>query len=85
MNPTTPAEWISSGYQARCDHRLDDARDCFSQALNLSGTSGDRPQTAQAHAGLGQIERDRKNIGAALYNQINMIRFQPPASRTAKR
>jgi tetratricopeptide (TPR) repeat protein len=32
----------------------------------LSGTSGDRPQTAQAHAGLGQIERDRKNIGAAL-------------------
>jgi tetratricopeptide (TPR) repeat protein len=66
MSPTTPAEWISNGYQARRDHRLDDARSCFSQALNLSGASGDKLQTAQAHSGLGQIERDRKNIGAAL-------------------
>ena len=66
MDPTTPSEWISSGYQARRDHRLDDASNCFSQAINLSGPSGDRLQTAQAHAGLGQIERDRKNIGAAL-------------------
>jgi tetratricopeptide (TPR) repeat protein len=66
MSPTSAAELISSGYQARRDQRLDDARDCFSRALNLTGRSGDRLQTAQAHAGLGQIERDRKNIGAAL-------------------
>jgi tetratricopeptide (TPR) repeat protein len=66
MNTTTPAEWISIGYQARRDQRLDDARNCFSQALNLSGNSGDKLTTAQAHVGLGQIERDRKNIGAAL-------------------
>jgi tetratricopeptide (TPR) repeat protein len=66
MNPTTPAEWIASGYEARRDQRLDDARNCFSQALNLSGASGDKAQSAQAHAGMGQIERDRKNIGAAL-------------------
>ncbi len=66
MNPTTPAEWISNGSQARRDQRLDDARNCFSEALNLSGALGDKLQTAQAHIGLGQIERDLKNIGAAL-------------------
>lgn len=66
MNSTTAAGLISSGYQARRDHRLDDARNCFSRALNLIGNSGDKLTRAQAHAGLGQIERDRKNIGAAL-------------------
>jgi tetratricopeptide (TPR) repeat protein len=66
MDPTTPAEWIASGYQARRDQQLDDARNCFSRALQLSRTSDDKLHKAQAHAGLGQLERDRKNIGAAL-------------------
>jgi tetratricopeptide (TPR) repeat protein len=66
MESTTPADLISMGYQARRDQRLDDARNCFSRALNLGRTSGNKLHTAQAHTGLGQIERDRKNIGAAL-------------------
>jgi tetratricopeptide (TPR) repeat protein len=66
MELTTPGEWITSGYQARRDRRLDDARSCFKQALGLSGRSGDRIQTAKAHAGLGQIERDGNDIGASL-------------------
>jgi tetratricopeptide (TPR) repeat protein len=66
MEPTTAAEWISNGYHARRDNRLDDARSCFNQALRVCGDSDDKLHTAQAHAGLGQIERDRKNIGAAL-------------------
>jgi len=66
MEPTTPAEWIANGYQARRDHQLDKARNCFSRALHLSGTSNDKLNSAQAHAGLGQIERDEKKIGAAL-------------------
>jgi tetratricopeptide (TPR) repeat protein len=66
MDPTTAAEWIASGYQARREQRLDDARNSFRQALSLSGRAGDRLHTAKAHAGLGQIERDGNNIGAAL-------------------
>jgi len=66
VNPNTPSEWIASGFQARRDQRPDEARNCFSRALHLCRTSDDKLQTAQAHAGLGQIERDRKNIGAAL-------------------
>ena len=66
MDSTTPAEWIASGYLARRDHQLDEARNCFSRALHLCGASDDTLHTAQAHTGLGQIERDRKNIGAAL-------------------
>jgi tetratricopeptide (TPR) repeat protein len=66
MDQTTPAEWIASGYLARRDNQLDEARNCFSRALHLCGASDDTLHTAQAHAGLGQIERDRKNIGAAL-------------------
>jgi tetratricopeptide (TPR) repeat protein len=66
MDQTTPAEWIASGYLARRDHQLDEARNCFSRALHLCGASDDKLHSAQAHAGLGQIERDRKNTGAAL-------------------
>jgi tetratricopeptide (TPR) repeat protein len=66
MDPATPAEWIASGYEARREQRPNDARDCFRQALSLSSRSGDRLHTAKAHEGLGQIERDGKNIGAAL-------------------
>jgi tetratricopeptide (TPR) repeat protein len=66
MDQITPTDWIASGYEARREHRPDDARNCFRQALSLSGRSGDRLHTAKAHAGLGQIERDEKNIGAAL-------------------
>jgi len=65
MESDNPAEWIRTVTGAP-GHRLDDARSCFSQALNLSGASGDKLQTAQAHSGLGQIERDRRNIWAAL-------------------
>jgi tetratricopeptide (TPR) repeat protein len=80
MDPTTPAEWITSGYQARRDQRPDDARNCFSRALQLSRASDDKLHKAQAHAGLGQIERDRKNIGAALMHYqvaVELLRKQP--------
>jgi tetratricopeptide (TPR) repeat protein len=66
MDQTTPAEWIASGYLARRNHELDEARNCFSRALHLSGASEDTLHAAQAHAGLGQVERDERNIGAAL-------------------
>jgi len=66
VNPNTPAEWIANGYPARRDREPDEARDCFSQALRLCSASDDKLHSAQAHAGLGQIERDRNNIGAAL-------------------
>jgi tetratricopeptide (TPR) repeat protein len=66
MDSNTPAEWIASGYLARREHQLDEARSCFTRALHLCGASEDKLRTAEAHVGLGQIERDRKNVGAAL-------------------
>jgi tetratricopeptide (TPR) repeat protein len=79
VDPTTPTEWIANGYQARRDQQLDEARNCFSRALNLCRITDDKLHKAQAHAGLGQIERDRKNIGAALKHyqiSVELLRKQ---------
>jgi tetratricopeptide (TPR) repeat protein len=59
-------EMIALGYQSRREGRLQDAKTFFSQAVELCRESGDRSLLAAALTGLGQIERDFKNRGAAL-------------------
>ena len=66
MTLASPADLIASGRKARFEHRLADAKEYFSLALSQSARTGDKLHTAQAHAGLGQVERDLKNNGAAL-------------------
>jgi tetratricopeptide (TPR) repeat protein len=65
MNPG-PEELVASGYQARRQGRLQDAKTSFTQAVELCREADDRPLLASALTGLGQIERDLKNRGAAL-------------------
>jgi tetratricopeptide (TPR) repeat protein len=64
--PATPDELIRSGYQARREGRLTDARAVFSESVRLSRAKPDQQWLASSLAGLGQIERDLKNTESAL-------------------
>ncbi len=57
---------LMQGHQARRDHRLDDARRIFTEAVEAARLSKDRPWLAQAYTELGRIERDLREIDAAL-------------------
>ncbi len=57
---------LMQGHQARREHRLDDAKRIFSEAVEAARLSKDRPWLAQAYTELGRIERDLHEIGAAL-------------------
>ena len=59
-------ELITLGYQSRREGRPQDAKTFFSQAVELCRGGDDRSLLASALTGLGQIERDLKNRGAAL-------------------
>jgi tetratricopeptide (TPR) repeat protein len=58
---TTPAELIGQGYQARRDHRSDDAKRSFAEAVQLCREADDQRGLEQALIGLGQIERDLRD------------------------
>jgi tetratricopeptide (TPR) repeat protein len=64
MSSTTEA-LLTEGHQARREHRLEDAKRIFAEAVEAARSSKDRPTLAEALAGLGQIERDLGGIDAA--------------------
>ena len=66
MTSSPPDKLINQGYQARREHRLDDARLRFAEAVDLCRESGDHASLAQALTGLGQITKDLHQDGVAL-------------------
>jgi tetratricopeptide (TPR) repeat protein len=74
MSNTLNAQ-IASGYQARRDGRLTDAKQLFAGALEAERDLADQANMAKALAGAGQIERDLQNGAAALqcYQQAAAI------------
>jgi len=62
----TPDEFIRSGYQARREGRLQEARQIFSDSIASSRNAADPLWLGSSLAGLGQIERDLHNTDAAL-------------------
>jgi tetratricopeptide (TPR) repeat protein len=65
MSNTLNAQ-IASGYQARRNGRLDDAKQLFAGAVTAARDLPDQAILARALAGAGQIERDLQNNAAAL-------------------
>jgi tetratricopeptide (TPR) repeat protein len=72
MTPT-PDELIRSGYQARREGRLADARAVFSESVDLCRAGRDQRLLANSLVGLGQIERDLKNTAAALQHYRDAV------------
>ena len=66
MTSSPPDKLINQGYQARREHRPDDAMLCFAEAVDLCRKSDDHALLAQALTGLGQIARDLHQEGVAL-------------------
>jgi tetratricopeptide (TPR) repeat protein len=64
--PTRTETLLMQGHQARREHRLDDAKRIFSEAVETARLSKDRPWLAQAYTELGRVERDLREIDAAL-------------------
>jgi tetratricopeptide (TPR) repeat protein len=62
---TAPDTLLAQGYTARREHRPDDAKKHFTEAIELCRMTNDPNGLAQALAGLGQIERDLHNGAAA--------------------
>ena len=61
-----PDTLLTQGYEARKEHRPDDAKRFFAEAIDLSRQEDDQDTLARALAGLGQIERDLGNRNRAL-------------------
>ena len=57
---------LMQGHQARREHRLDDAKRIFAEAVEAARLSRDRPWLAQAYTELGRVERDLRETDAAL-------------------
>jgi tetratricopeptide (TPR) repeat protein len=66
MTSSPPDKLINQGYQARREHRPDDAMLLFAEAVDLCRKSGDHALLAQALTGLGQIARDLHQDDVAL-------------------
>src|SRR5690348_11424668 len=62
------ANWLEEAVRARREDRLDDAHRIYAEAVPLLRDSNDRLGLVRALKGLGQIERDRGNVVAALAN-----------------
>lgn len=62
------SNWFDVAAQARHQDRLDDAYRVYAEAVPVLRDSNDRPGLIRALKGLGQIERDRGNVVAALRN-----------------
>lgn len=63
---STTKSLLNQGYQARKEHRLDDAKAIYTEAVEQSRQANDPPQLAQTLKLLGGIERDLGNTAAAL-------------------
>ena len=76
MMSIPPAELLSRGHEARRERRLADAKNYFAQAIERCRKANDRILLAQALCGLGQVERDLGDSGAALklYNDAVALR-----------
>jgi tetratricopeptide (TPR) repeat protein len=57
---------LMQGHQARREHRLDDAKRIFAEAVTAARLSKERRWLAQACTELGRVERDLRETGAAL-------------------
>ncbi len=57
---------LMQGHQARREHRFDDAKRIFTEAVEAARLSKDKPWLAQAYTELGRTERDLRETGAAL-------------------
>jgi tetratricopeptide (TPR) repeat protein len=66
MTSSPSDKLINQGYQARREHRPEDARLRFAEAVDLCREADDRGSLAQALAGLGQIARDLHQETVAL-------------------
>ena len=62
------SNWLEDAARARHENRLDDAYRAYTQAVPVLRDSHDRLGLIRALKGLGQIERDRGNVVAALAN-----------------
>jgi len=63
---SVPGDFITSGYEARREGRLEDARRLFAKAVESSRGLAEQALLAKSLTGLGQIERDLKNNAQAL-------------------
>jgi tetratricopeptide (TPR) repeat protein len=66
MTCETTESLLNQGYQARREHRLEDARSLFETAVLKCLRIGSEPLLARSLTGLGQIERDLGDLDAAL-------------------
>lgn len=66
MPYTTPNELIASGYIARRERRLEQARELFTEAVRLSRKTADSSLLASSLIGLGQMERDLAHSDASV-------------------
>ena len=62
------SNWLEDAARARHENRLDDAYRAYTEAVPVLRDSHDRLGLIRALKGLGQIERDRGNVVAALAN-----------------
>lgn len=60
------SNWLDDAARARQEDRLDDAYRIYAEAVQVLRDSNDRLGLIRALKGLGQIERDRGNVAAAL-------------------
>jgi tetratricopeptide (TPR) repeat protein len=63
---TTVESLLNQGYQARREHRLEDARSLYTQAVDLCRNNADTSSLAVTITRLGGIERDLREIDASL-------------------
>jgi tetratricopeptide (TPR) repeat protein len=73
MTSAQAAELLSNGHLAHSEKRFADAKKYFAQAVERCHKINDRMLLAQALSGLGQIERDMGNAGAALKHYTDAV------------
>jgi tetratricopeptide (TPR) repeat protein len=61
-----PAPLLASGHQARREHRLEEARDLFAQAVAEYRFLSDRSRLVSSLKALGQAERDLRHPNTAI-------------------
>ena len=79
-------ELIASGYKARKDRRIEQAKEIFSEAVRLSRNAADRLLLASSLTGLGQIERDLDSNSVALQHYreaVDILKNEPNRLRFA--
>ena len=68
---------LRRGYEARREHRPDDAKQLFAEAIEWCRKADDLEGLAQAFAGLGQIERDlHDGVGARRHYEDSVAIFR---------